>query len=204
MRIKINNAEERLNGLFSFLFTQYSSHYVYEHIVNVTASSTLSGRGDPTIVINPKADKDDPLENWLSGYEENSNITISFINHLFSIDSYTVQSRQGIENNFPLEWIFEATNDMKEWTTIHYKENGEELISQQKTYHAQCSDKNFFSSFRFTMIGENYHFDKNEKFYFGFGQIEFFGSLFEIKCTLPRREILKVFHFIYLLTLFND
>ena len=92
---------------------------------------------------------------------------------------------------------------MKEWTTIHYKENGQELVGSLKIYHAQSSDKNFFSSFRFTMIGENYHAYEQDKFLFGLGQIEFFGSLFEIKCTLSHREMLKVFHFIYLFTLFN-
>ena len=123
MRIKINaDEDEQLNGLFHFAFRKYSNpNFVYGNIVTAFASGTYSGRVDPKVVLNPYADKNESYENWLSTNQTNSNITVSFLNHLFSIDSYTVQSRQGIDYNCPLEWVLEATNDMNEWKRIHYK-----------------------------------------------------------------------------------
>ena len=200
MRIKINNDEEQLNGIFNFTFSRFSSQFVYSNIVNVSASSTYPGRGNPKIVINPYADKDAFRENWISKNEENSNITISFINHLFSIDSYTLQSRENHTYNSPLEIVLEGTNDMKKWTVLDHKPRGNELVGEKKTYHSKCPHNEFFQSFRFTMIGENFHVDNGQKYCFGLGHIEFFGSLFEIKCTLAHYEFLHLFRFIYLPT----
>ena len=80
------------------------------------------------------------------------------------------------------------------------KKNGSELIGNNVTYHAKCSHNEFFKYYRFTMIGENYHVEDHQKYLFSFGQIEFFGSLFEIKCTFRRCEFLRLFRFIYLST----
>ena len=200
MRIKIFNDTNKLDGIFNFTFKKYSDNYVYQNIVTAFASSTLSGRGDPTIVLNPYADKDEHVENWISKSEVNSNFTISFLHHLFSIDSYTVQSRSAYNSNFPLEWVLEATNDMKNWKQIHYKPHGTELVGLSQALHVKCPQKEFFQYYRFTMIGENRHSKTEEKYMFALGQIEFFGSLFEIKCTLPHYQFLHLFRFIYLPT----
>ena len=201
MRIKINNDEEQLNGIFNFTFSRFSSsQYVYDNIVTVSASSTLSGRGNPKIVINPYADKDEVDENWISESEENSSITISFIRHVFAIDSYTLQSRNNITYNSPLEVVLEGTKDNHKWTVLDHKPKENELVGSKVLYHAKCFHNEFFQSFRFTMIGENYHKFDEENYCFALGQIEFFGSLFEIKCTLPHYEFLHLFRFIYLPT----
>ena len=199
MRIKITD-EGQHNGIFHIAFSKYPPNFVYGNIVTAFASSTYPQRGDPTIVINPYADKNESTENWLSDNFTNSNITVSFVNHLFSIESYILQSRQNINYNCPLEWVLEATNDMKNWKQIHYKLNGSELVGNNVTYHTKCPHEEFFQYYRFTMIGENYHKLEEEKYMFALGQIEFFGSLFEIKCTLPHYEFIHLFRFIYLPT----
>ena len=198
MRIKINNDEEELNGLFNYTFYGYHSKHIYENIVTASASSIYDDRGDPKITIDPTYIKSTSNDEWISKSEVNSNITVSFIKHLFSIDSYTLKSRKGIEVNCPLEWVLEATNDMKNWKRIHYKLNGSELVGNNVTYHTKCPHEEFFQYYRFTMIGENYHKLEEEKYMFALGQIEFFGSLFEIKCTLPHYEFIHLFRFIYL------
>ena len=89
---------------------------------------------------------------------------------------------------------------MREWKQIDHKPRGNELAGAKKTYHSKCSHNEFIQSFRFTMIGENHHRYDTEKYCFGVGQIEFFGSLIEIKCTLAHYEFLHLFRFIYLPT----
>ena len=199
MKLKIDyNENDLLDGLFSHLF-QIRSKSQIQKFVQVTASSTLSGRGDPFTTIDPIMDKSDYYTNWISESQENSSITISFVKHQFAINSYTLQRRINHSDNYPLQWILEATNDRNNWFLIHNKIKGEEL-STSTPFHWVCPQKEFYREYKFTMIGENsWHYDYL-KYMFAIGTIEFFGSLFETICTIHPMQILDIRHlFIWIL-----
>ena len=201
MRIKINDPTIKLDGLFKFLFSSYLEESVFK-IVKVSASSTETGHGLPSTIINPNANKSTYDRAWLSKNEENSNITLSFIRHQFAIDSYTIQSRSGIDYNYPLEWVLEATNDMHNWKEIHHKPNNTDLEGSDTVCHYESSDKNFYSTFRFTMIGVNYHLYEDESYMFGFRSLEFFGSLYDIRCTIPGKYFIRFLYSLFFFVFF--
>ena len=105
MKIKINYAQKPLNGLFDYMFAKAKNNI--NQLVQVSASSTFKDRGDPFTTIDPNADEQDYTDCWVSNLVENSNLTISFINHQFAMDSYTFQSRKGATSNIPTQWIIQ-------------------------------------------------------------------------------------------------
>ena len=101
MKIKINYDQSPLNGIFDYMFAKATNKI--HQFVQVSASSTHSGRGDPFTTIDPNANEQAYTDCWVSELVENSNLTISFINHQFALDSYTLQSRKGFDRNVPAE-----------------------------------------------------------------------------------------------------
>ena len=194
MKVKAILGSDRLDGVFNFLFSRLSLSDVHK-IVEVSASSTLTGRGSPFTTIDPNAIEQVYTDCWVSDPVNNSNLTISFKHHLLSISSYTFQSRMRTNNNVPLEWIVEGTNDFQEWKTIHYKERGNEIVGNGIVHNWETSNHDFFHSYRITMIGENHHtYSEAEKFYFALGRIEFFGFLNDFNYTIPHHKCFQ-FHF---------
>ena len=187
MKIKFQNNGNDFDGLFMYLFTHYPETYI-QQVVDASASSTYPGRPGPITAVNPTLEKIPYTKNWVSENVENSNFTISFIHCYFKIDSYTLQSRQGWDNNTPLEWVLEGTNDMIHWHTIHHKVRGNELSGNGLYDNWQCSQNRFFSSFRITMIGENKWKQSNEKYIFGLSSIELFGLISNQYCTIFKKS----------------
>ena len=202
MRIKIDtNETDQFNGLFTHLFSSRSENYIRNNILKVTASSIYPDRGDPFDTINPFVNITKFQDYWISQSKERSNITISFLQHHFALNSYSLRGRRLIYYNCPLEWVLEGTNDFHHWVTIHWKERGNELKGDGKEYHMNCSRKEFFSTYRFTMIGENYHISSNEKYIFGLETIEFFGALSDSLCTIPNRHFANPFLMFFLFSI---
>ena len=181
MKIKLNDPQDPFNGIFNFMFSKLSEKKVKE-IVHVSASSTLNTRGDPFTTIDPNANETKYTDCWVSNPARNSNLTISFQNHQFAMDSYTLQSRKGLSVNVPVEWVIEGTNNFLNWETVHSKERDNEIVGDGKIYNWNVSSKKFFHTYRMTMIDENYYGSESQRYYFGLGRIEFFGSLFEVNC----------------------
>ena len=193
MKLKIDyNENDLLDGLFRHLFQTRTKTQI-QKFVNVTASSTLSGRGDPFTTIDQTMDKSDFVTNWISESEENSSISISFFKHQFAINSYTLQRRISYSDNYPRQWVLEATNDGINWFLIHDKVEGDEM-SASEPYHWSCSKKEFYREYRFTMIGENHWYYQEYKYMFALATIEFFGALFETICTIHSIRILDIRH----------
>ena len=191
MKLKIDyNENDLLDGLFKHLF-QIRTKTQIQKFVHVTASSTLSGRGDPFTTIDQTMDKSNYFTNWISESKENSSISISFVKHQFAINSYTLQRRPNNSGNYPLKWILEATNDGINWFLIHDKIEGNEL-STSTPFHWICSKKDLYREYRFTMIGENSWKYDVYKYMFALGTIEFFGSLFETICTIHSTRIIDI------------
>ena len=200
MKVKVDFvADAPLEGLFSHLFNVMEREQI-KKFVNVSASSVYQTRGEPFVTIDPKINKSHFHTNWISDNEENSNITISFIKHQFAINSYTLQRRTGYADNFPLEWVLEATNNPISWTLIHHKIRGDELNSTIPV-HWSCSKKDFYSKYRFTMIGDNDFTAEEYRHMFALGSIEFFGSLYETICTIHQHRCLVLQSVFYLVLL---
>ena len=191
MRIKVNRGTDDLDGLFMYLFTNFSKNYIHK-IINVTASSSWEGRGLPINVLDPTIDKENNTLNWISKNEENSNFTITFLHHQFAIDSYTLQSRLSSSSHNPVQWIVEATNDMINWVKIHEHPFGDELTTQGAIKNYQCPKKEFFSSFRITQTGENSNTVMGQSHLLSFGQIEFFGALYGLFFTKCRKRFIDI------------
>ena len=179
MILRVGYSSNWLDGLFNYLFHKYSEQEI-KNFINVSASSTYFLRGDPFVTINPLVDKSDYNDLWISSNRENSSIQISFLKYQFIIDSYTLQRRINNDNNCPIEWLLEGSKDLIGWTTIHHKHRGMELMNETTNFahHWECKQKEYYKSFRFTMLGENLHKDEpGERFCFGLGTIELFGTL---------------------------
>ena len=178
MKINIIQTNNITNGLFAYLFKEFNA--TVNHIVSISASSSYPTRGSPDAIINPYIIKNNYPEYWISQNKQNSSFSLSFRNHIFALDSYTMQSRNYIDYNTPLEWILEGSNDNANWDLIHHKKRGDELNGTALIYNWTCDSKtSFYSYYKFTHIGENYHLLNDERFIFAVGGLEIFGTLFE-------------------------
>ena len=198
MRFKIDFDDNYFDGIFSYLFGNFSQKRI-KSIVDVFASSNFGDgeRGDPYFVINPQPLKIQDNETWVSKNIENSSLTIAFKQHQITLASYSMKSRQDSKSifNCPYEWILEGSNDNISWYLIHHKKWSEEMICRNKTGHWDFNEMNMYSFLKFTQIGENYHYQDFEKFVFTIGTIEFFGTLVECFGICTRRIFsLKLFY----------
>ena len=164
------------NGTFAFIF-RYFTNYTATKIIDVSASSTLSGRGCVYNIINPYVSKTEVSENWISDNDVNSSVTIRFLEHHFKMTSYSMKSRQDKDYNNPYEFVLQASNDEKTWTEIHHKLNDNSLIGKGKENHWNCPNTQYFSIFKLTMLNTNSYIRDYEKYMFTFSLIEFFGTL---------------------------
>ena len=202
MKINIVKSSNITDGLFSYLYChkKYPTNYVNK-IVKASASSVYANRSDPYVTINPCIQKTELGDYWISENIPNSSFSISFINHLFALDSYTIQSRDFADYNIPLEWILEGSNDNLNWETIHFKERGNEINGEKKTFNWSCESKtSIYSYFKFTQIGENQHHSDDQKYMFAIGSIELFGTLFEKFLTFRYKSFNLQNYFLFLLT----
>ena len=183
MKLNIIQTTNIFDGLFSYLFKDYSAEEVVM-IVNASASSTFPSRGSPIVTLNPYIKKNIVEDFWASDNIKNSSFSIKFHYHIFALHSYTIQSRDYQDYNTPLEWVLEATNDDIHWDLIHHKVRGNELNGRGLSLNWQSNNKNeYYKHYRFTQIGENYHFHEYEKYIFGIGSIEMFGILIDFIYT---------------------
>ena len=179
MKINIVQTNNITNGLFAYLFKEFNINTV-NRIVKASASSKYPTRGSPDVVINPYIIKDDESMYWISQNNQSSYFLLSFQNHIFALDSYTMLSRDYIDYNTPLEWILEGSNDNANWDLIQHKDRGNELNGTALAYNWTCESKtSFYSYYKFTQVGENYHIHEDENYIFAIGGLELFGTLFE-------------------------
>ena len=171
------SSSNNFNGTFAYLF-KHLTNYSVTNLVDVIASSTYPERGFVYNVINPYVSKTEIEENWLSKSIKNSSVTISFLKHSFSIDSYSIKSRQDkYDFNYPYEFVLEASNDEINWNEIHHKTKDDTLIGKGYEGHWNCPSSEFYSSYKLTMLGTNSYERLNEQYIFTFSVIELFGTL---------------------------
>ena len=169
-------------GPFSGIIRHFNNNYystLYSH-VDVTASSSnsyLAFSNFSSIIDLRFSDS-----HWASSGDPNQWFKIHFINNRVSVTHYTLKTRVGNEN-FPLSWNLEGSNDDSHWTMIHAKESNYDLNSSgaYKTYRASIDG--VFSFFRVTMNDKN----SNSGYIFHAERFELFGVLCEKegKCNLP-------------------
>ena len=146
----------------------------FDKLINVTPSSTLSGRGDAFLVFDPRHDFKDYC--WISENKENSSITIQFMRDKLSLSSYSVKMRTDFSYNYPLEWNLEGSNNGNEWELVHHKERNKDLSSPDKVGTFICNNSKLFSFFKLTQIGANDYKREEEMYHFALKKVEFYGK----------------------------
>lgn len=176
---------------FRGIFYSFIKHHPKSSItdfVNVTASSSFSGRGDPIIVIDPRRTASISGEGWMTNSEENSSITFTLLRDNLTLHSYSLKSRIDYSCIYPLEWILEGSNDINNWELIHHKERGHEIDGKGKVGKWSCTLRKAFKSFRITQLGYNMYCDNDPKYHFALNKIEVYGKLgisyAEITCRI--------------------
>ena len=175
MRLKFFQGDDVFDGMFTYLYKHYQPN-PFSPFLYVNVSGSYENRADPLYVFVPNVYKDTTSEIWLSSNLPNSSYTITFKNHRFQMDSYSVRSRGDQDFNIPLEWVLEASNDLVNWVEIHHKHRNRELVGKLIEKNYICPNQRFFTSYKFTQIGENAHNYDYEKYLFSIATLEFFGT----------------------------
>ena len=136
-------------------------------------------QADPIVIIDPSNDGTETIDNFASKNNESlAYFTFHYKYFALSVKNYTIRTRtDSPQENFPLSWKVEGSNDGNSWNKIHSTNNTEELRSTGalKTYESE--DLNYYSFFRFTMTDLNSGggwWDQN--WIFHVSKVEFFGS----------------------------
>ena len=170
----IEGSTPLFEGLINHIYLNTDSS-TYSLIITTSESSLFPDRRPSSILIDPKHTSTDTYEQFVTQSIENSNFTISFLKHKVKLQSYSLKSRTDSYLNLPRQWIVEGINDIKS-EVIHAPEPNTDLdgVSKEKNYI--INNENFYTSFRFTQIGENQASNQN-KYSFSMNKVEFFGTI---------------------------
>ena len=185
-----------LDGIFR-KFTPMLSNYF-----EVTASSSLEGRGKVKNVIDQSIICDKLSNTWVSETKENSSFTIKFSRFVFKLDHYTIASRLDNDRNYPSEWIIEGSNDNLTWSLLHYHPRNDDIADLNIVcdWESDPNSQGYFSFFKMTMLGENTeHYSEYDRVYFPMNKIEFFGQALISYQTCQRIPYWKYCTCIYIL-----
>ena len=104
----------------------------------------------------------------------NSYVEFEFVNHRMRISHYGILTRPGLSANFLKTWKFQGMNEKNEWTTLHYKNNSNDLVGLNisKVYKTK-STTNTFKRLRIIQTGPN----SDNSYHLVLNNIDFFGTL---------------------------
>ena len=181
LNINVEYKDKLFDGLFNYSFYNLSPNFLLNKL-NVTASSTRAGYGQPSDAINPFKDIV-----WHSENVKNSSIVISLIGFQFNPSSYSLKARNDNENHFPVNWAFEGSNDGNKWTTIDAPGYNTYINSIGKEHHYDIK-KNPNQYFRFLkFVGIQITKDN----YFILRKIELFGSMIISLSSLKMKQTIE-------------
>ena len=194
-----------LNGALSYLF--YTSNENYENFVEIKASGIVWG--NVLTLINYDINGTDQFDNCATTDKENSSYTIFLKNNALALTHYTLKSRTWNDYNCPRSFLMEASNDNKEYRTLHSITNSDYLcgLSKIKTFKTRRIEA--FRYFRIRQTGLTLSNNNNLVLH----KIELFGNLCPLnkKCNFPqlntcntnRRSFVSIPLLIYLLIVFR-
>jgi hypothetical protein len=142
-------------GIISFLTREHGGNVHDRDIVSVTSSSVNSNHLAKHVV------DFDSLLYAQTLHEANGWICYDLNENRVNVDHYSVRTRNDSDDNHPMNWIIEGSQDGHEWIEVDRRNDCRELLGKSRSQTFPTSRTGYFRQIRLRQTGQNssgYHF----------------------------------------------
>ena len=164
----VYNSSAPLQGIIAHLTERFAGNVDDKGIVEVTASSVYASNYERKNAVDLGTDSQFSSKN-----EPNSWIRYDFKERRVAPTSYSVRTHSGSE--YPKSWVFEASNDGKNWTVLDCRDNNDLKGAHVTRNFTISSTGENFQFIQFRQTGKNH--GNND--YLHVTSLEIFGILSE-------------------------